>query len=87
MTRVYAYAEYCATALQVSQMFPVRVWGSYRTYGSSGYGDGSVAELTEGPGIVARAHSTHRCSGYGYERHTELTEVPGTDMNALHNLQ
>ena len=28
----------CATVLQKSQKFRVRVWGSYRTYRSSGYG-------------------------------------------------
>ena len=31
---------------------------------SSGYGYGSVTELTEVPGIVARAYKTHRsCAG------------------------
>ena len=45
--------------LHKSQKFRVRVWGSYTTYRSSGYGYGSVTELTEVLGIVARAHKTH----------------------------
>ena len=42
--------------------FRVRVWGSYRTSRSFGYGYGSVTELTEVPGIVAQAYRTHRSS-------------------------
>ena len=38
----------------------------------------SLTELTEVPGIVARAYRTNRSSRYGYECPTELTEVPGT---------
>ena len=68
--KVYPYPGYCATVLQKSQKFRVRVWGSYRTYRSSGYGYGSVTDLTEVPGIVARA-----C--------TELTQVPGRYKNAV----
>ena len=53
--------------IQKSQKFWVRVWGSYKTYRSSGYGyGGSVAELTEVPGIVARAYRSHRSSGQVY---------------------
>ena len=70
MTKAYPYPGYCATILQKSQKFRVRVWGSYRTYRSSGYGYGSVTDLTEVPGIVARA-----C--------TELTQVPGRYKNAV----
>ena len=76
----------------------VRVWKSYRTSRSFGYGYGSVTELTEVPGIVARAYRTHRSSGrvqkilYPYPGYcgtwrTELTEVPGTGMKVLQNLQ
>ena len=43
--------------------FRVRVWESYRTSRSFGYGYGSVTELTEVPGIVARAYITHGTSG------------------------
>ena len=98
--KVYPYPGYCATVLQKSQKFRVRVWGSYRTYKSSGYGYESVAELTEVPGryknavpiprvFVARAYRPYRNSGYGYECRTELTEVSGTGtgMSALQNLQ
>ena len=38
--------------------FRVRVWESYKTSRSFGYGYGSVTELTEVPGIVARAYRT-----------------------------
>ena len=54
--------------------FRVRVWESYRTDRSSGYGYGSVTELTEVPGIVAQAYITHRNAGYGIER---LYPYPG----------
>ena len=78
--------------------FRVRVWESYRTSRSFGNGYGSVTELTEVPGIVARAYRTHRSSGrvqnmlYPYPGYcgtgcTELTEVPGTGMNVLQNSQ
>ena len=40
-----------------------RVWESHRTSRSIGYRYGSVTELTEVPGIVARAYRTHRSSG------------------------
>ena len=61
------------TVLQESQKSRVRVWRSYRTSRSSGYGHGSLAEVPEVPGIGAQA--TSRTSGYGYERPTEITEV------------
>ena len=67
--------------------FRVRVWESCRTSRSFGYGYGCVTELTEVPGIVARAYRTHRSSGYGCECATELTEVPGTGMKVLQNFQ
>ena len=57
---VYPYPGYCATVLQKSHKFRVRVWGSYR---SSGYGYESVTEITEVPGIVKQACRTHRSSG------------------------
>ena len=77
--------------------FRVRVWESYRTSRSFGYGYGSVPELTEVPGIVARAYRTHRSSEhvqkmlYPYPRHcgtgrTELT-VPGMGMSVIQNSQ
>ena len=89
---------YCARVLQKSQKFWVRVWGSYRTYARFGYGYGSVTELTEIAGIVARAYRTHKSSGrvqkmlYPYPGYcgtarTELTEVPGTSMNVQQNSQ
>ena len=37
--------------------------GILQNFRSSGYGYGSVIELTEVPGIVARAYRTHRSSG------------------------
>ena len=43
----------------------VRVWESFRTYKRFGYGYGSVTELTEVPGIVARAYITYRSSRRG----------------------
>ena len=58
---IYPYPGYRAKVLQKSQKFRVRVWESYRTYRS--FGCGSVTELTEVPGIVARAYRTHRSSG------------------------
>ena len=76
--------------------FRVRVWESYRTSTSFGYGYESVTELPEVPGIAARAYRTYRSSGrvqkvlHPYPGYcgtgcTELTEVPGTDMNVLQN--
>ena len=41
----------------------VRVWGSYRSSRSFGYGYGSDGELPEVPGIVAQAYRTSRSSG------------------------
>ena len=72
--------------------------GVLKTSRSFGYGYGSVTELTEVPGIVARAYRTLRSSGriqkrlYPYPGYcgtgrAELTEVPGMGMNVLHNLQ
>ena len=74
--------------------FRVRVWESYRTSRSFGYGYESVTELPEVAGIVARAYRTHRTSGrvrkvlYPYPGYcdtgcAELTEVPGAGMNVL----
>ena len=76
--------------------FRVRVWESYRTSRSFGYGYESVTELPAVAGIVARAYRTHRSSGrvrkvlYPYPGYcatgfTELPEVPGTGMNVLRN--
>ena len=78
--------------------FRVRAWEFYRTSRSFGYGYGIVTELTEVPGIVARAYRTHISSGrvqkmlYPYRGccgtgRTELTEVPGTGMKVLQNFQ
>ena len=78
--------------------FQVRVWGSYRTSRSFGYGYGSVTELPEVPGIVAQAYRTNRSCGrvqnvvYPYPGYcgaglTELTEVPGTGVKVLQNSQ
>ena len=99
LEQVYPHPGYCATVLQKSQKFRVRVWGSYITYRSSAYGYGSVTDLTEVPGVVALAYITHRSSGQvsyknavpvpGYLWHwrTELGEVPGTGMNVVQNLK
>ena len=54
---------YCASLTELTQKFRVRAWGSDTTYGSSGYGYGSVTELTEVPGLLARAYRTHTNSG------------------------
>ena len=78
--------------------FRVKVSESYRTSRSFGYEHGSVAELTEVPGIVARACRTHRSFGRGQKMlypypgycgtgRTELRDVPGTGMNVLHTSQ
>ena len=74
--------------------FRVKVWESYRTSRSFGYGYGSVTELAEVPCIVARAYRTHRSSGrvqkmlYPYPGYcctgrTELTELPSMGLNVL----
>ena len=54
----------------------------------------SVTELTEVPGIVARAKITHSSykminpyPGYLWHWRTELPEVPGTGMNVVQNFQ
>ena len=54
--------------------FRVRVWESYRTARSFGYGYGSVTESTEIPGIAARAYRTHR--SFGREQ-TVMYPYPG----------
>ena len=98
VTSVYLYPGYCATDLQNSQNFRVRVRGSYRTFRSSGYGYGSLTELPELPGIVAQAYRTHTSServqnmlypypGYYGHGRTKLPEVSGTGMNVLRNFQ
>ena len=57
--------------------FRVRAWEFYRTSRSFGYGYGIVTELTEVPGIVARAYRTHISSGrvqkmlYPYPRYCD----------------
>ena len=79
-------------------VFRVRVWGSYRTYRSSGYGYGSYTELTEAPGRYTNVVPVPvPASGYFYKGipvprvlchgRTELTEVPGTGMNVVQNSQ
>ena len=76
--------------------FRVRVWKFYRTSRSFGFEYGSVTELTEVPGIVARSYRIHRSSGrvqnvlYRYPGYcgtgrTELTEVLGMGMNVMRN--
>ena len=61
--------------LQKSHKFRVRVWGSYRTYRSSGYGYGSVTEITDVPGIVARAHRTHTSPGQVQKYSTRTPDI------------
>ena len=69
----------------------MRVWESYRTSRTFGYGYESVTELPEVPGIVTRgvqtsqkfrvrvcmSYRTNRSSGSGMKVLTELQEVPG----------
>ena len=52
LTKEYPYPGYCATILQKTQKFRLRVWGSYRTYRSSGHGYECPTELTEVLGRV-----------------------------------
>ena len=62
---------------------------------SSGYGYGNVKELTDVPGIVARAYRNHKFQAgikmlypypwYLWNGRTELTEVPGTGINVVQN--
>ena len=71
--------------------------GVLHNFRSFGYEYGIDTELTEVPGIVARAYRTHRSFGRiqkmlypypgycGMER-TELTEVPGTGMKVVQKL-
>ena len=98
MERAASAAETCEVTFCRVCGFRVRVWESYRTSRSFGYGYGSVTKLTEVPGIVARAYRTYRSSGrvqkvlYLYPGYcgtgrTELTEVPGTGMNVVQNSQ
>ena len=78
--------------------FRVRVWESYRTSRSFGYGYISVTELPEVPVVAARAYRTHQSSGrvqnmlYPYPGYCgtgrpELTEVPGTGIKVAQNFQ
>ena len=60
----------------------VRVWTSYRSHRSSGYE--SFTELTEVPGIVARAYRTHRSFGQVYKCCTGTPDIVAT---AAQNLQ
>ena len=62
----------------------VRVWESYRTSRSFGYGYGSVTELTEVPDIVARAYITHRSSR---RVQTCCTRTPGIVKRVVQNSQ
>ena len=75
--RSYILAEFSKILFCRVCGFRVRVWGSYRTSRSFGYGYESGTELPEVSGIVARAYKTYRSSAYGYECPTEVTEVPG----------
>ena len=89
-------AYYCKVRFCRGCGFQVRVWESYRTPRSFGYGYESVSELAEVPGIVARAYITHRTAervekvlcpypGYCGTGCTELTEILGTVINILQN--
>ena len=95
---IHRHDEYCKVMFCRVCGFRVRVWESYRTSRSFGYGYESVTELPEVPGIVARAYRSHRSSGrvqnvmYPYPGYcgtglTELTEIPGTGMKDLQNFQ
>ena len=50
---LYPYPGYCGTGVHYLQKLWVRVWMSYRTHRSSGYGYGSPSELSESPVQVA----------------------------------
>ena len=79
--------EVAGAGMEVSQNFQklrVRVWKSYETRRSSGYGYGSLTELVEVPGrytIVLPVRVTvPRVLCHG---RTEVTDVTGTGMNDL----
>ena len=63
------------------------MWESYRTSRCFGYGNGSVTELTEVPGILARGVHNSRAFRYGHERDTELIKLAGTGMKVIQNFQ
>ncbi len=90
--------QYCKVMFCRVCRFRVRVRKSYRTYRSSGYGYGSVTELTEVLGTGMNALQNLHKFFVGYRKAVpvprvlchglaELTEVPGTGMNALQNSQ
>ena len=66
--------------------FQVKVWESYRTSRSFGYGHGSITELTEvsyGYGSVNRTHRRFEYCGKGTQK---LQEVPDTGIIVLQNV-
>ena len=78
----------------------VRVWKSYRTHRSSGYGYGSLTELTEYPGMYTNVIPVpvhvlaprYFYKGIPVARvlchgRNDLTEVAGMCMNAVQMLQ
>ena len=86
---------YCNKGIPVPR---VRVWGSYRTSRSSGYGYGSRTKLPEVPGIVAQAFSNSQKFRAGtkhavplprvmWHGRPENPQVPGTGMNVVQNFQ
>ena len=98
MERAASAAETCEVTFCRVCGFRVRVWESYRTSRSFGYGYGSYTELREVSGgykicctrnrvLWHGAYRTHRSSWYGYECATELTQVPGAGMKVLQNFQ
>ena len=78
-------------------VFRVRVWKSYRTHSSFGYGYGILTELTDVPGRYTNVVLVPvPAPGYFYKGipvpwilchgRTELTEVPGTGKNVVQSL-
>ena len=93
VTKVYPYPGYCATVLQKSQKFWVRVWSSYRTYRSSGYG---TELLQNSQNFRVLWHGRTELRSYKSDTPVprvfvalayELPEVPGTSMTVVQNFQ
>ena len=94
---LYRHPRYCAEGIPLLprvlcrrsfrtylQKLRIRVWMSYRTFRSPGYGYKTHTELTEVPGIVTRAYRTHRSAG-----RVEIlcTGTPGIVKQGVHNLR
>ena len=76
MPRVYPYPGYCAEGLTGLKEVPGTVM--------SVWNNSQKTELTDVPGIVARAYRTHRSSGQVQKR---CTGTPGIVKRGVQNLQ